>query len=82
MVCFSCHALADCVITFDVSPVLADQIVHQVFDLVGLAMQHYKLLQVIEVFGLQQLLVLSILVDKSQHGLSNLRSHEGCNKRK
>lgn len=45
--------------------VLTNQAVHQVFHLVRLTARHNKLLQMLEVFGLQQCLVLSILADES-----------------
>lgn len=45
-------------------PVLADQVVHQVFHLVRLAIRHNELLEMLEVFGLQQFLVLAILANK------------------
>lgn len=45
-------------------PVLADQELHQLLQLVGLATGHNELLQVGEVFGFHHFLVLSILADE------------------
>lgn len=45
--------------------VLTNQAVHQVFHLVRLTARHNELLQMLEVFGLQQFLVLSIFADES-----------------
>lgn len=58
-------------------PVLADQVVHQVFHLVRPAIRHNELLEMLEVFGLQQFLVLAILANKCQHSLPDLRNHGG-----
>lgn len=46
-------------------PALADQVIHQVFHLVRLASRHNELLQMCDVFGVQQFLVLSVLDDES-----------------
>ena len=55
-------------------PVLADEEVHQVSGLVGLASGDHQRLQVLKVSGLQHLLLLPALVEEHQHRLPDLRS--------
>lgn len=60
-------------------PILADQVVRQAFHLLSLATWHHEPLQILEVFGLQQFLVLTVLADECQHSLLDLRGRRGIN---
>ena len=55
------------------SPVLADEEVHQVSGLVGLAPGDHQPLQVLKVSGLQHLLLLPVLAEEHQHRVPDLQ---------